>query len=208
MGYWESDLRGGALKLQQHQRTGTFQDVKVKQEWLLPVVARALKRTYHICRVWESNDTALITSGNSLQGCSGLAAELPPAVCGVDHLPGVALGPGCAYDFKHTKMLDLSETHNWYTLTLHITAWFYTYCSKSRVILPMIPTAKYPNKARMKMIQQRISVQPLRQEKYHYTSCQKGKEPIKGKWPWHLTCCEWAPWSLDQTSWPPLNEKE
>lgn len=43
MGYWESDLRGGALKLQQHQRAGTFQDVKVKQERLLPVVPRAVK---------------------------------------------------------------------------------------------------------------------------------------------------------------------
>lgn len=45
----------------------------------------------------------------------------------------------------------------------------FLFYSKSRVILPMIPTAKYPSKAKMKIIQQRTSVQPLRQEKEHYT---------------------------------------
>lgn len=33
-----SDLSGGTLKFKQHQRTGTFQDVKVEQKRLLPVV--------------------------------------------------------------------------------------------------------------------------------------------------------------------------
>lgn len=47
--WWESDLRGRALKFQQHQRTGTFQDVKVKQERLLPVAWRAVKREYQTC---------------------------------------------------------------------------------------------------------------------------------------------------------------
>lgn len=38
-----SDLCGGALEFQQHQRTGTFQDVEVEQERLLPVMSRAVK---------------------------------------------------------------------------------------------------------------------------------------------------------------------
>lgn len=33
-----SDLSGGTLKVKQDQRTGTFQDVKVEQKRLLPVV--------------------------------------------------------------------------------------------------------------------------------------------------------------------------
>lgn len=45
-----------------------------------------------------------------------------------------------------------------------------THYSDERSVLPMIPTAKYPSKAKMKSIQQRISVQPLRKEK------RKGKQ--------------------------------
>lgn len=43
-----------------------------------------------------SDDVVLAAPGYLLQRCPGLAAELPPAVCGVDHLPWVTLGPGCA----------------------------------------------------------------------------------------------------------------
>lgn len=34
-------------------------------------------------------------AGDSLQRCSGLSAELAPAVRGVDNLPGITLRPGC-----------------------------------------------------------------------------------------------------------------
>lgn len=33
-----SDLCGGTLELQQHYRTGAFQDVEIEQKTLLPVV--------------------------------------------------------------------------------------------------------------------------------------------------------------------------
>lgn len=39
----------------------------------------------------------------------------------------------------------------------------------------MMPTAKYPNKAMMKRMQQRTSVQPLRGEKCPYRSCRKDR---------------------------------
>lgn len=132
----------------------------------------------------------LLTSGNSLQRCSGLAAELPPAVCGIDHLPRVTLGPGCTQHSKHTTekrkiacvscilIHDLSisikvycrHTNVFFPASHHCIFLFY---SKSRVILPMMPTAKYPSKAKTKIIQQRISVQPLKREKEHYAPCHK-----------------------------------
>lgn len=47
----------------------------------------------------------------------------------------------------------------------------------------MMPTAKYPNRAKMKRMQHKISVQPLRREKSHvYMCCHKertGKQRLK-----------------------------
>lgn len=112
-----SDLRGGALELQQHQRTGTLQDVEVKQKRLLPVVweqqnksmtwsispAKCLKNSWYGGHFRDySMRIRLILSGDSLQRCSGLSAELPPAVCGVDHFPGVTLRPSCMEKYSET----------------------------------------------------------------------------------------------------------
>lgn len=48
-----------------------------------------------------STSYRLVLESNSLQRGASLSTELPSTVCGVDHLPGVTLGPG--WEHKNTR---------------------------------------------------------------------------------------------------------
>lgn len=47
---------------------------------------------------------SLYLESNSLKWCASLPTELPSAVCGIDHLPGVALGPGWEHKNRRQRL--------------------------------------------------------------------------------------------------------
>ena len=72
----------------------------------------------YVCVLKSSRETRtynhnLNLEGNSLKWGASLPTELPSAVCGIDHLPGVALGPGWKHKHRSSKVTRGFSVFSW-----------------------------------------------------------------------------------------------